>query len=491
MRYISTRSNLHIPRSISFKDTLFNGLADDGGLFIPENVPFIDLLELEKKFNKGSNAFIKFIEIAFSISRLYIDTTEIPDDDLRNIMMKSFSTFRSSFVTPLIKVDLSDKSLAPLYVLELFHGPTFAFKDIALQVLGNLFEYFLLKEKNRKITVICATSGDTGGAAIYGVAGKQNIECYVLHPKDKISNIQKAQMTTVTDSNIHNIEINGTFDDCQTAVKSLFKDAEFKEATNLTTFNSINWSRIMVQITYYFYSYFQLKNSEKNINLDKLQFSVPTGNFGDILAGFYAKKMGLPIHKLIIATNKNDILYRFIKEDGLYFPIKTIETLSPAMDISISSNFERLLWYFRESNTDINNLMDSLMQKGYFRVSENTLNEITNIFSCERVNDIEIMDTIKQIMNECNYLIDPHTAVGVFSFIKNEDHKKNITISLSTAHPGKFPEVINQILSEGEKDNFVPESLKNSLFLEQKYESINMDNNLLSNVKNYILRKKR
>lgn len=489
MRYISTRSNTNAPAS--FKDTLFNGLASDGGLFIPENIPFIDLLELEKKINADSKPFTKFIEIAFSVSRLYIDKTEIPDDDLKNIMVRSFSTFRSSLVTPLVKINLKDENLAPLYVLELFHGPTFAFKDIALQVLGNLFEYFLLKERDRKITVICATSGDTGGAAIYSVMGKQNIECYVLHPKDKISNIQKAQMTTIMESNIHNIEINGTFDDCQTVVKNLFKDTEFKDVTNLTTFNSINWCRIMVQITYYFYAYFQLKNSEKNITLDKLQFSVPTGNFGDILAGFYAKKMGLPIHKLIIATNKNDILYRFIKEDGLYFPIKTVETLSPAMDISISSNFERLLWYFRENDTNISNLMDNLIQNGFFNVSKNSLNEIKKIFSCERVNDIEIIDTIRQIMNEGSYLIDPHTAVGVCSFIKNEDHKQNISIALSTAHPGKFPEVINQILSTEEKDNFVPEILKNSLFLEQKYESIDIDKNLLSNIKNYILRKKR
>lgn len=499
MKYKSTRDQYDI--KISFEDTLFKGLASDGGLFIPESIPAINLEKLEKIYMESPNSFSK---IAFEISRLYIDKEEISDDDLERIMIKSFSHFRSSSVVPLIKL-MQDQKSPPLYILELFHGPTFAFKDIALQVLGNLFEYFLNKKymlqkelHNKKITLICATSGDTGGAAIYSVAGKSNIECYVLYPKDKISNIQKAQMTSVSDSNIHNIEIDGTFDDCQMIVKDLFRDTDFKNKINLSTFNSINWARIMIQITYYFCAYFQLKNSEKDINLYNLQFSVPTGNFGDILAGFYAKKMGLPIYKLIIATNENDILYRFMK-DGVYQPIRMIETLSPAMDITISSNFERLLYYFAEDSIlnemNVTFFMKNLMKNGYFNVSKKILNEIRSIFTCEKVSNKEILYTIRDIYHKTNYLIDPHTAVGVRSFIKDEGYntyvnnnsEKIITICLSTAHPGKFPEVINTILEEDYRNYFIPDILNNILSLEQKYQSMKMDKNILNTLKKYIL----
>jgi len=497
MRYISTRD---IYGDVSFKDTLFNGLAKDSGLFIPINIPQVNLSELEDIFKQGvvtSDSKLygskkSFIDIAFYISRLYIDRNEISDNDLKDIMTRSFTTFRSELVAPLVKLNLKNKDTAPLYVLELFHGPTFAFKDIALQVLGNLFAYFLDKQKesnssSKKLTIVCATSGDTGGAAIYSVKGKKNINCYVLHPKNKISNIQKAQMTTIYNSNIHNIEIDGTFDDCQTIVKDLFKDTEFKNKVNLSTFNSINWARIMVQITYYFYSYFQIKNYETDIDLNKLQFSVPTGNFGDILAGFYAKKMGLPVNKLIIATNENDILYRFINEGGVYQPVMTIQTLSPAMDITISSNFERLLWYFKTEDSDIKFFMNNLLKNGFFNVSNNMLNEIKKVFASEKVNNKEILDTIKQIKNDTDYLIDPHTAVGICSFIKNNTINNNITISLSTAHPGKFPDIVNEVLDNKERNNFVPEILKDCLSLEQKYISFDMNKNILSNIKNYII----
>lgn len=499
MKYISTRefsSAVHkSTHSVTFKDTLFNGLAKDGGLYIPESIPLIDIELLERDYMdncvKFTENIIPFAELAFQISRLYIDKNEIPDHHLKQIMIQSFSKFRSPVVTPLVKLEEN------VFILELFHGPTFAFKDIALQVLGNLFQYFLDKENSNKkqLTLICATSGDTGGAAIYSVAGKKDIECYVLHPKDKISNIQKAQMTTVTDDNIHNIEIDGTFDDCQSIVKDLFRDTQFKSETSLSTFNSINWARIMVQITYYFCTYFQLRALRRKYNKSqdfRLQFSVPTGNFGDILAGFYAKMMGLPVDKLIIATNSNNILYRFMK-DGIYQPTETIQTLSPAMDITVPSNFERLLYYFQDPYTgdNLNFLMQNLMKNGIFSVSNRMLNNIRNIFSCETVSNKEILHTITDVFDKKKYLIDPHTAVGVCSIIKNNNYKSNeensVVICLSTAHPGKFPNVINTILNEEMRDDFIPEILKNTLSLKQKYKSFDINKNILSNLKKYIL----
>ena len=315
------------------------GLAPDGGLYIPVSIPSLpENWELE-----WTN--YSFQQLASVILSLYISPEEIPSTDLKSLVDKSYSTFRDATITPL-------HTLRPqLHILELFHGPTYAFKDVALQFLGNLFDFFLSRKNARlppdaepeTITIVGATSGDTGSAAIYGLRSKPSISIFILHPRGRVSPIQEAQMTTVPDANVHNLAVNGTFDDCQDIVKQLFNDAEFRTKYKLGAVNSINWARILVQIVYYFSAYFQARRAGVT---SELQFVVPTGNFGDVLAGWYAKQMGLPMSKLGIATNANDILARFWKKDEFSKGDEGVsETHSPAMDIVVSSNFERLLWY--------------------------------------------------------------------------------------------------------------------------------------------------
>ena len=302
MQYQSTRGKVS---GLTFEDAVMMGLADDGGLLIPNEIPQIQdkLSELRGK---------SFQELSYEVMSLFIGD-EIPENELKALIQRSYQSFTNSEITPVVKVG------AP-YILELFHGPTFAFKDVALQFLGNLFEYFLDKRQHH-LTVVGATSGDTGSAAIYGLRGKRHVEVFMLHPQGRVSAIQELQMTTVLDDNIHNIAVDGTFDDAQAIVKELFNNLEFKREHHLGAVNSINWARILAQVVYYVYAYFQVTES----NDEKVSFSVPTGNFGDILAGFYAKRMGIPIDKLIVATNQNDILYRFFSE-GKYHANEVVPT---------------------------------------------------------------------------------------------------------------------------------------------------------------------
>jgi len=293
MRYFSTRGS---PERLSFEDTVLTGLAPNGGLYIPEHIPSLPS-DWQEKWKS-----LSFVGLVVEVLSLYISEDEIPRVDLHNLAEKSYSTFRHSDITPLQK--LNEK----LFVLELFHGPTFAFKDVALQLLGNLFEYFLVRRNTRKssgepkekLTVLGATSGDTGSAAIYGLRNKENVSIFILHPKGRVSPIQQAQMTTITDVNVHNIAVEGTFDDCQDIVKALFGDRKFNEKHRLGAVNSINWARILAQTVYYFLSYFRVQAISPGA---RIQYVVPTGNFGDVLAGYYAKRMGLPMDKLVIATN--------------------------------------------------------------------------------------------------------------------------------------------------------------------------------------------
>ena len=337
-----------------FEDVVLKGLASDGGLFIPEAIP-----SLPSHWQTHWRD-LSFADLAHAILSLYISPNEIPSDDLKSILHRSYSTFRVPSITPLITLDKTKN----LHLLELFHGPTFAFKDVALQFLGNLFEYFLVQRNTKStsqvrhhLTVIGATSGDTGSAAIYGLRGKKDVSVFILHPHHRVSPIQEAQMTTVLDTNVHNLAVEGTFDDCQDMVKALFADPETNKEHNLGAVNSINWARILAQITYYFHAYFSLIDMPSWKEGNKIRFVVPTGNFGDVLAGYFAKRMGLPIEKLVIATNENDILDRFFKsgsyskrpvhgqeaeggfkEDGVKAHEDGVkETLSPAMDILVSS----------------------------------------------------------------------------------------------------------------------------------------------------------
>lgn len=465
MLYISTRqSDQSNPKS--FREVFLCGLGEDGGLFVPQSIPIIDLHQMYD---------LKFEEIAYVIFRNYVSCHEIPDDDLKELLNASFKTFRSDQVTPLIKLDDN------LYILELFHGPSFSFKDIALQVVGNLFSYFV---SNKHRTIVTATSGDTGSAAIYSVKGKRGLSCFVLFPKNNISAIQQAQMATesVTNANIHTIAVEGTFDDCQDAVKALFMDTQFKELVGLSAVNSINWARVLTQMTYYFYAFTRIARNPE----EAIQFSVPTGNFGDILAGYYALRMGLPIRKLIIATNKNDILTRFMST-GVYRRTDLVQTLAPAMDITISSNFERLLWHFLQGATvapgvQIASWMDELKRVGEFSVPSNMLHRIQDIFTSQSIDDESILKTIRSTIETYDYLIDPHTATAVYAAERNGSM---VTVCLATAHPGKFPETIQQAFGVNDI-NFVPQQLYELVDKPQIIDCMKVDN-LVVQLKKFIL----
>lgn len=473
--YRSTRSASK--QEVTFEDAIITGLAKDGGLFIPSQIPKL----ADNFLNEWSD--LSFQELAFKIMRLYIKESEIPNEDLLKLVEKSYSTFRADDVTPLVKID-SEKNL---YLLELFHGPTYAFKDVALQFVGNLFEYFLQrKNANKKegeerdiITVVGATSGDTGSAAIYGLRNKKDVSVFIMYPTGRVSPLQEEQMTTVTDDNIHTFSVKGTFDDCQSLVKQVFADSEFNDKYHIGAVNSINWARILAQMTYYFYSYFQLKKQigtkEDNVNV---RYVVPSGNFGDILAGFYAEEMGLPISKLVVATNENDILNRFINS-GKYDKAPVKVTHSPAMDICVSSNFERFLWYMiRKSdgaNDDLKtgeimaNFMNKLSSKdGEFNVSKETIDEVRSYLESNAVSNDETIKTIKSVYENTSnhYILDPHSAVGITTCLKDMQKKSDSAyyISLSTAHPAKFSEVVNLALDSNEGYSFekdvLPEELK-------------------------------
>ena len=387
-------------------------------------------------------------------------------------------------------------NLNNLYILELFHGPTFAFKDVALQVVGNLFEYFLSRKARgpnapKQLTVIAATSGDTGSAAIFGLRGKKGIEVFILHPQGRVSPVQEAQMTTVLDPNVHNLAVQGSFDDCQEIVKTFFGDKEFQrrlgKGNKLAAVNSINWARILSQTVYYFYAYFQVLNSAPLPSPDALptvQFSVPTGNFGDVLAGYYAKRMGLPIHNLIIATNSNDILYRFLQTGSYTRDGVVKETLSPAMDILISSNFERLLWCAaletlprskRDAKTAskiIHSYMNQLKATSSFKAHPKIHKYILDNFTALRVTDSQTSDAIRRYYDSPKpYILDPHTAVGVVAAEKLTPAAPDIeTVCLATAHPGKFPSAIFEAL--GNKVAYKDFAPKEMLELEGKEKRV-------------------
>ncbi|KAL9600694.1 MAG: hypothetical protein Q9219_003024 [cf. Caloplaca sp. 3 TL-2023] len=486
-RYLSTRGGSY---DLSFEEVILKGLASDNGLFIPEEIP-----SLPQNW-RTDWLHLSFEELALQIFSLYISSSEIPPAALEDIIHRSYSTFRVPNITPTVTLDGDQK----IHLLELFHGPTFAFKDVALQALGNFFEFFLVKRnkgktgKNREhLTVIGATSGDTGSAAIYGLRSKKDVSVFIMFPHGKVSPVQEAQMTTVTDENVHCLSIDGTFDDCQDFVKGLFADPETNKTQNLGAVNSINWARILAQITYYFASYFSLiRSGSFDAAEDQIRFVVPTGNFGDVLAGYFAKRMGLPVAKLIIATNENDILHRFWQtgsyekqtthgtaakggfvEDGVKaHPEGVKETLSPAMDILVSSNFERLLWYLaydvygsfdatsvqerrRIAGDKVKAWQTDLKTRGGFSVEEKVLEAAKAHFSSERVSDAETISTIRDVyrgvstVGSKGYILDPHSAIGVAAALRSAEKSPEIHhLALATAHPAKFSHAVELALKE-------------------------------------------
>ena len=452
MNYISTRNN---GKKVSFEHVFLKGLSEDGGLFIPHNLKRFDQSEL----NELSK--LDYKSLAFNIIKLFTGNF-IEEQDLKKLINKSYSNFRDDNVVKINKINEN-------YLLELYHGPTLAFKDIAMQLIGNLYEYYLQKN-NKKINIIVATSGDTGAAAIDAIKGKKNINIFVLHPNNRISSVQRKLMTTVDDKNVFNLAINGNFDDCQNLVKSMFSDSEFSSSINMSGVNSINWARIIAQTIYYFYSYFQ-------IGKEKISFSVPTGNFGDVYAGYVAKQMGLPVDKFIVATNQNDILHRAIS-NGDYKSKKVEETISPSMDIQVASNFERLLYELYGKNSEkIKNIMGSIKDNS-FRIEHEVLVELQKNFLSECLKEIEILNIIKDFYEKNNIVIDPHTAIGIGA-VKKLNLKE--VVVLATAHPCKFPIAIERAISKTEK---LPDNL---IYVNNKVEKFDVIPNDLEKIKNYVL----
>lgn len=454
MKYISTRGNVN---EIGFIDTVLMGLATDGGLLVPDKIPQIPADKLQ------AMSQLTYQQLAYEIISYYVGG-EIPEDELMALIEKSYGTFRDPEVTPVKKVKDN------MYVLELFHGPTFAFKDVALQFLGNLYSY-IAKKTGETINILGATSGDTGASAIEGVRGKEGIRICILHPHGKVSKVQELQMTTVTDPTVLNLAIEGTFDDGQRIIKEIFADLEFKNKYHLRAINSINFARILAQTVYYFYAYFQVAK-EKDIK--SLNFSVPTGNFGDIFAGYLAKRMGLPVGKLIVATNENNILERFIK-DGVYQPGDFRSTYSPSMDIQVASNFERYLYYLLgENSSAVSELMDQFKSEGKIVVNKEQLRQVQADFVAYGVKNEECLQTIKMYFDETNYLLDPHTSCGVAAFEKCS--AEEVCVTLSTAHPAKFNEAIERV----DIEQTYPEQIQQLFDKPQFLEVVAADNDVIA-----------
>jgi threonine synthase len=419
MQFVSTRGEAPV---LGFSDAVLTGLASDGGLYLPQTWPVFSKDEI------AAFAGRSYADVAFAVISRFVDG-EIPDAALRRIIDASYATFRHPSVTPLTEIAPNQ------FVLELFHGPTLAFKDVAMQFLARVMDH-ILTERGARATIVGATSGDTGSAAIEAFRGRETTDIFILHPENRTSEVQRRQMTTVLDANVHNLAIQGTFDDCQSIVKGLFRAGNFRDEVSLSGVNSINWGRIVAQIVYYFTAAVSLGAPHRPVN-----FVVPTGNFGDIFAGYCARQMGLPIANLVIATNSNDILARTL-ETGRYETGSVLPTISPSMDIQVSSNFERLL--FEAMGRDaagIRRLMSSLQQSGSFTVPPHALSAIREVFAAGRASETETSATIAAVHQQAGYLLDPHTAVGV-SVARQLELGQAPTVLLATAHPAKFPAAV-------------------------------------------------
>ncbi|MGQ0527461.1 MAG: threonine synthase [Alphaproteobacteria bacterium] len=418
MKYISTRGE---GAALNFEEVLLTGLAPDGGLYMPQYWPQISLENIRGK---------SYAETAFIVMAPFVEGCIAPGD-FQKIIDETYNDKNfSGGAAPLHALSKN------LYVLELFHGPTLAFKDIALQLLGRLFDH-VLKKRDEKVTILGATSGDTGSAAIEGCRHSSRVNMFILHPHKRVSDVQRRQMTTVKSDNVHNIAVQGTFDDCQALVKSLFNDIVFRAEMNLSAVNSINWARIMAQIVYYFYAAAQMQND--------VTFVVPTGNFGNVFASYAAKQMGLGV-KLVIATNCNDILTRFF-ESGEMKKAGVRATMSPSMDIEISSNFERYLFELldRDANA-LKKYMDDFSSTGAFKIDEALLKKAQADFKAFRCTEDQTLATIREISEETDYILDPHSAVGVHAARILLGEEVCPVIALATAHPVKFPDTVEKAI---------------------------------------------
>lgn len=419
MHYVSTRGRAPV---LGFSDAVLTGLAVDGGLYLPEVWPEVSASEIAAYANRP------YAEVAFDIISRFTEG-EVAPETLRGVVEEAYATFRHPSVTPIVEIGPGH------FILELFHGPTLAFKDVAMQFLARLMDH-ILSERGARATIVGATSGDTGSAAIEAFRGRDNIDIFIMHPKGRTSEVQRRQMTTVLDANVHNLALEGTFDDCQRILKGLFSNGGFRDRVKLSGVNSINWGRIVAQIVYYFTAAVSLGSPHREVT-----FVVPTGNFGDILAGYAASRMGLPVKTLVIATNTNDILTRAL-ETGRYEVGSVAPTISPSMDIQVSSNFERLLFEALGRDAEgLERLMSGLAQSGSFTIPEPALAVIRSKFRAGRAGEDETLATIRTTQERAGYLLDPHTAVGVSVAAPLLGGREPV-VTLATAHPAKFPAAV-------------------------------------------------
>ena len=459
MRYISTRGKAP---SLSFEDVLLTGLASDGGLYVPESLPQFSHEEI------ASWSKLSYADLAHKILLPFVEE-DVSSSELKTMVDETYAGFNHKAVAPLIQLDQNE------WVLELFHGPTLAFKDFALQLLGRLMDHALVK-RNKHLVIMGATSGDTGSAAIEGCKHSKRVQMFILHPHERVSEVQRRQMTTLMGDNIHNIAVRGNFDDCQQMVKQSFADQSFLNGGQLGAVNSINWARIMAQIVYYFYASVALGGPHRPVS-----FSVPTGNFGDIYAGYLAKKMGLPIKQLIVATNENDILHRCISANQ-YEKQGLVQTLSPSMDIMVSSNFERLLFdLYDRDGAALNELVAGLNNGTVNSLEPQRWQQARELFSSHRVDDEQTCDVISQVAQEHNYLLDPHSAIGVEAGRVCNQHPEIPMVTLATAHPVKFPDAV---IKAGQAAPQLPAHLSD---LHERPERCKVLDNDLATVQSYMM----
>lgn len=449
MRYVSTRGDAP---ALDFEGVLLAGLAEDGGLYVPETWP--QLTEEALAGLRGGG----YAETAMAVTWPFVEGS-IERDAYRKILENAYGRFEHPAVTPLVQ-------LAPtLWSLELFHGPTLAFKDVALQLLGRLFDHVLAK-RGEKIAIVGATSGDTGSAAIEACRGRDNVSICILHPKGRTSEAQRRQMTTVTDPNVRNIAVEGDFDACQDLVKAMFADAGFRRDVNLSAVNSINWARVMAQIVYYVYAAVRLGAPEREV-----AFAVPTGNFGNIFAAYAAKRMGLPIRRLVVGSNENDILTRFFESDDMSMRPVT-PTLSPSMDIQVSSNFERLLFdiYDRDGRA-VATALKEFRETGVLAVGANRHGAAREEFRAARFDDAETLTAVRRWRTDSGYLMDPHTAVGALAAEAWPEPETPMVVA-ATAHPAKFADAIRQAVGAAPE---MPARLAKVFDREERYEVLPND----------------
>ncbi|MCX4025521.1 threonine synthase [Endozoicomonas sp. SM1973] len=459
MKYISTRGQAP---ALNFEDVLLTGLASDGGLYVPETLPKF----LPEQISAWAS--LNYAELAEKVITPFV-ADSIPAQDLHRIIQDTYAGFSHTAVAPIQQLGANE------WVMELFHGPTLAFKDFALQLLGRLLDYVLAKRDERAV-IVGATSGDTGSAAIEGCCPCENVDIFIMHPHNRVSEVQRRQMTTVISDNVFNLAVEGNFDDCQAMVKACFANQEFLQGkARLVAVNSINWARIMAQVVYYFYAAIHLGAPHRSVS-----FSVPTGNFGDIFAGYIARQMGLPINQLVVATNRNDILHRFISGNQ-YAKEQLHPTLSPSMDIMISSNFERLLFDLHGRNGQaIAGLMEQFNEQGTISIESYRWEQAQQLFSSCRVSDEETVSTINQVYAETGYLLDPHTAIGVKAARSCRTNQAAPMVTLATAHPVKFPDAI---LQAGLASPALPHHLTDLFERQERYQVLE---NKLADVQQYI-----